>query len=367
MAQSRTALAAVADTTVEDREWLERLGNDLVADALTAAEPLECLERVTRALHRHFGLVVCGLFLMGENGELEHRTHVGPSSTGVRAGHRWDYQRRIVARCLRAGEPLFVPDVRADADFVRTDAAVRCGFVIPLRFKDATLGVLNLEAAHARVFSAPVRARLLKLADRVAGVIHLADMAHRLHETTRALAAANKRLTATARKLRRLATRDALTKLANRRQFEDSITQALARQRRTGEDVALLMIDVDRFKDYNDRYGHHRGDRALARLARALKSALRRETDFVARYGGEEFAVIVCCDASGATVVADRLCAAVRTANIRHEGSAVGAMTISVGVAGAGPRVTRDSLVQRADRALYVAKRGGRNCARVSA
>ncbi|MCX7058572.1 MAG: GGDEF domain-containing protein, partial [Proteobacteria bacterium] len=113
-------------------------------------------------------------------------------------------------------------------------------------------------------------------------------------------------------------------------------------------------------------YGHHRGDRVLARVARALKTALRRETDFVARYGGEEFAAIVNCDASGATVLADRLCAAVRQVAIKHERSALGFVTISVGVAGAGPRATRDSLVQRADRALYLAKRGGRNCSRVS-
>ena len=219
--------------------------------------------------------------------------------------------------------------------------------MIPPRFKGATLGVLNLEARHARAFGAPVQARLLKLADRIAGVIHLADMALRLNGTTQALAAGNRRLTVTARKLRRLAARDAITRLPNQRQFEESSVHALARQRHTSAVVALLMINVDRFKDHNGRYGRHRGNRALARVAQAINGALRRETDFIARFGGEEFAVFVCCETSGATVVADRLCAADRAAAVRHEGSPAGTMTISVGAAGAGSRATRDSLVQR--------------------
>ncbi|MEI8298205.1 MAG: sensor domain-containing diguanylate cyclase [Pseudomonadota bacterium] len=366
MAQPRTANAIAVDTAADDREWLDQLGNELVTDALGAREPLESLQRVTRALHRHFRLVVCGLFLVDETGSLQHDTHVGPTVMAYKVGQRWTYQHSIVARCHRTGEPQFVPNVLSDEDYIRTDAAVRTEFVIPLRFHGETLGVLNLEASNARTFSAPVRARLLKLADRIAGVIHLAVIGHRLNKTTQELAAANRRLTATARKLRRLATRDALTRIPNRRQFEESVTQALARQRRTGEDVSLMLIDVDRFKEFNDKYGHHRGDRVLARVARALKTALRRETDFVARYGGEEFAAIVNCDASGATVLADRICAAVRQVAIKHERSALGFVTISIGVAGAGPRATRDSLVQRADRALYLAKRGGRNCSRVS-
>ena len=365
MAQARIATAVAVDTSASDREWLDRLGNDLVAEALAAREPLESLERVTRALHRHFRLVVCGLFLVDDAGALRQDTHVGPALPASRAAHRWNFQSSIVARCHRTGEPQFIPDVRADADYVRTDAAVRAEFVVPLRLHGRTLGVLNLEASHPRVFSAPVRARLLKLADRIAGVIHLAGIAHRLTETTQALVATNDRLKAAARKLRRLATRDALTGVPNRRQFEETMARSLARQRRTGEELALLLIDVDRFKAYNDKYGHHKGDRTLARVARAVKRALRRETDFVARYGGEEFAVIVNCDAAGATLLADRLCAAVRQAGIRHEGSPTGSVTISVGVAAAGPRATRDSLVQRADWALYVAKRGGRNCSRV--
>jgi diguanylate cyclase (GGDEF)-like protein len=367
MAQTRAAISAAIHPAADDREWLERFDHELVMDAMQAGEPLECLERITQALHRRLGLVVCSLFLVDEEGQFQLDAHAGAVGLDYRVGHRWHHQESIVARCLRSGEPQYVPDVRIDADYISNACVVRSEFVIPLRFKGVLLGALNLEASQSRPLAAQMRSRILKLAERLTGVIHLAAMAHRLRGTTQALESANRRLTATARKLRRLATRDALTRLPNRRQFEESITEALARQRRTGEDVALLMIDVDRFKRYNDRYGHHRGDRALARLARALKSALRRETDFLARYGGEEFAAIVCCDASGATVVADRVGAAVRAAAIRHEDSASGVMTISVGVAGAGPRATRDSLVQRADRALYVAKRAGRNCARVSA
>jgi diguanylate cyclase (GGDEF)-like protein len=367
MARKRVKSKAATRASPRSRDTLARLAGALISDALDAGEPLECLDRIATMLRRELQLAVCSLFLLDDDGQIQHDAHAGAVGIDYRLGHRAPRRGNVIARCLRSGVAQYVADVRSDPGHVPTTAPVRSQFVIPLKFRDQLLGALNLETNDPRDFASARRTRLLGLAGRLASLIHLAATAHRLLATKQALEAANRRLTATARKLRRLATRDALTQLPNRRQFEESVTLALARRRRTGEHVSLMMIDVDHFKAYNDRYGHLRGDRALARLARALKSALRRETDFLARFGGEEFAAIVCCDPGGAAILADRVRAAVRAAAIRHEGSPKGVVTVSIGVARAGPRATRDSLLQRAHRALYVAKRAGRDCARVSA
>jgi diguanylate cyclase (GGDEF)-like protein len=126
--------------------------------------------------------------------------------------------------------------------------------------------------------------------------------------------------------------------------------------------MSLLMIDVDHFKLYNDLYGHPRGDRVLARVAGAMKAALRRPSDFIARYGGEEFAVIL-PDTSpeGALLVAERLREAVQELSIEHAKCSTGpCVTISLGAAtSAVPEGL--PLLLAADGALYEAKRAGRN------
>jgi diguanylate cyclase (GGDEF)-like protein len=167
------------------------------------------------------------------------------------------------------------------------------------------------------------------------------------------------------RRLEALAGQDGLTGLANRRTFDD----ALAREhRRAGRDrtrLAMIMIDVDRFKAFNDRYGHPAGDDALRRVSRAIESTLRRPGDVAARYGGEEFAVLLPgADESAGAIIADRIRRAVLDLAIEHDESPAGVVTISAGVASVAPGAFDSSLaalVADADRALYRAKANGRN------
>jgi diguanylate cyclase (GGDEF)-like protein/PAS domain S-box-containing protein len=157
---------------------------------------------------------------------------------------------------------------------------------------------------------------------------------------------------------------DELTGLANRRRFDAVLDQAWRRTLRAGEPLSVLMIDADQFKAFNDRYGHIAGDDCLRRLARAIAGQLHRPHDLVARYGGEEFAAILPATAEPAAArLAERIRAAVEALELPHEGSAGGIVTISVGVAGAraGDIGGGAALVDAADRALYAAKRGGRN------
>jgi diguanylate cyclase (GGDEF)-like protein len=162
-----------------------------------------------------------------------------------------------------------------------------------------------------------------------------------------------------------LAQHDALTGTKNRRVFDDYLTRLWPQAMENGRAIAILLIDVDHFKAYNDRYGHQAGDEALRRVAQTVQTIVRRPLDVLARYGGEEFAAILYdVDGNQAMDVADRIHRAVADLAIEHRGSLTAAgVTISVGVAAIQPTVKRTprGALQLADQALYEAKARGRN------
>jgi diguanylate cyclase (GGDEF)-like protein len=169
------------------------------------------------------------------------------------------------------------------------------------------------------------------------------------------------------RALTSLAATDALTGLANRRVFTEKLDQEWRRAAREDTPLSLLFIDVDRFKRFNDTYGHLQGDRCLRSIAEVIARAVTRAADLPARYGGEEFVLLLPnTDAHGARRVADHIRAAVEALAIPHvDGVGDGArVTVSLGVATQRPREpaqTTEGLLLAADRVLYEAKAAGRN------
>ncbi|MGB7290345.1 MAG: diguanylate cyclase [Candidatus Macondimonas sp.] len=190
-----------------------------------------------------------------------------------------------------------------------------------------------------------------------------------LDEKGRALETANARL-------HQLSMIDGLTHVANRRRFDESLREEWRRaQRATGdritdrnstahEHMALLLIDIDYFKQYNDHYGHLAGDACLQEVAQLISGGIRRSGDLVARYGGEEFAVLLpATPLAGAFGVAERIRQAIWQRALPHEASPLGRVTICIGVAdtqGTGCAGETD-LIRLADAALYAAKKNGRN------
>ncbi|TDV55652.1 diguanylate cyclase (GGDEF)-like protein [Pseudomonas graminis] len=164
------------------------------------------------------------------------------------------------------------------------------------------------------------------------------------------------------RELAGLASTDGLTGLANRRRLDQVLKQEWARGMRSGKPLALLMIDVDHFKAFNDRHGHHGGDVALRSVAQTLAASIRRPGDLAARYGGEEFMVVLPeTDKAGACVIAEKLRQAIEALPLFAEDTVP--ITVSIGIATHLP-VTHDQpelLFHAADRALYRAKKNGRN------
>jgi diguanylate cyclase (GGDEF)-like protein/PAS domain S-box-containing protein len=165
--------------------------------------------------------------------------------------------------------------------------------------------------------------------------------------------------------LKELATTDGLTGLTNRRAFDQALENELSRCRRSMRPLALLMIDVDRFKTYNDIYGHQAGDAALRTVADCLRASLKRPGDIVARYGGEEFvAILPGTEEDGAFFSADTFRENLRALDVPHRGSEKGILTASIGIAVFTERdagMNAVELVRRADQALYTAKDAGRD------
>jgi len=214
--------------------------------------------------------------------------------------------------------------------------------VLPAMSLVAATAVFTLMANYAMEYDE--RQRYMLSRRRLRLMAELADAQRRLHELSRV---------------------DPLTGLANRRHFQEHMHQVWQRAAHDGREVAIIMLDVDHFKRYNDRYGHPAGDRCLAQVAQAIQPCLRGPHDLIARYGGEEFiAVLHQADLDAATQVAQRIRQAVADQGIPHEASpTAGTVTVSVGVAccKAGPAHNDAALLAAADAALYAAKHAGRN------
>jgi len=187
-----------------------------------------------------------------------------------------------------------------------------------------------------------------------------AALAERMSEVARE----NVTLRVAHERLQQLAEIDPLTGVPNRRSFEEHLQTEWNRAQRTGTPLGVIMIDVDRFKDYNDHLGHVAGDECLWKIAQACASSLKRSGDFFGRYGGEEFAAILLTDSDGdIAIIAERMRSAVVQLGMPHPTSLDGIVTISLGVARVRPtpRQKAVDLVDAADHALYAAKSAGRN------
>ncbi len=247
-------------------------------------------------------------------------------------------------------EPLvYVADLSSDERYLgwKGHHAHASGAMVVLRmaFQDDKIGILDCVRVGSGGFSAEEIKMLRIVADQAA------------------IAVRNARLY---RQTLDMATHDELTGLWNRRWLMEQFEAAWARGRRFGDSISALVIDIDRFKAYNDTHGHLVGDRVLRQVAQALGGAVRR-VDIVGRYGGEEFVVVLPrCASTQALCVAEKLRATVEDLELQGVGVGVSAPTISIGVSALKPaEVPMEydpiELLRSADQALLKAKEAGRN------
>lgn len=169
--------------------------------------------------------------------------------------------------------------------------------------------------------------------------------------------------------LRDMAFLDSLTQIANRRRFDEKLSKEFEKAVECGDDLAIILIDIDHFKLFNDRYGHVEGDLCLYNVAQAIACTVSRTEDFVARYGGEEFVVLLPqTDKQGALFIAEHIQKAIEELHIPHEDSFTGYLTLSMGIHAINKDDSCDQkeFIKAADSALYYSKRQGRNCLALS-
>ena len=248
----------------------------------------------------------------------------------------------VAGKVFVTGEPAWIPDVRSSPDFLnyggrRTD--VRSFMCVPLVSKGKNIGVLMLNHPEPGAFEPELLPTMRVLASYLAIAIENAGMFGLVKS---------------------LAEKDSLTLLYNHGSFHEKLAIELERANRYARPMAVIILDLDRFKEINDRYGHTTGDRVLALVAGALGAHLRK-TDIAARYGGDEFAVILPeTDLSSAAVIAERIAEGISNVRLDIGGESVISFTASVGYASCAPDAPgRGEILNIADRLMYDSKRRG--------
>ena len=279
---------------------------------------------------------------------------VNPSFDQLRLHSAWGETSTPTDRPLAVDRPHACPGIRRNAVHVTRSALdafsltceihpLRSGSLlcVPMVSHNQVIGVIHLEREEEDAF----RDDEIQVAGRVTEQV--------------ALAMANLRLM---QRMERQAMTDSLTGLSNARSFDPLVERELAIARRDGQGVAILMLDLDHFKQFNDTHGHPAGDEALRAFARTVRGALR-ETDVVARYGGEEFAILLRnTDLAGATIAAEKVRSATELTPVEIGPNRFARITASIGVAASDRHGDdRMQLMRQADAALYAAKSAGRN------
>ena len=288
----------------------------------------------------HFRLLAEGSSDMVTRIGLDERLrYVSPSSVRVVG---WRANQLIGTPALAGINPEDLPEVQAIVDAMKRGDC-----------EEARLTYRNAHRQNGEVWLESTMRVTRKDNGRVDGVVAISrDITEQKKLETR---------------LETLAIEDGLTGLANRRRFDERLKEEWARAYRDRSSLALLMIDVDHFKAYNDEYGHPAGDACLRVVAKLIAAETQRAGDLAARYGGEEFAMLLpSTDAAGCALVGERILKAIHEAGLVHGSNPTsGCVTASIGGATCRPALERTagvtSLIEAADRALYAAKDAGRD------
>ena len=246
---------------LQQRARLLEMVGEVSKAAMDAGELGLLLDRVVEYIRERFPLILVSILMVDlDEGVFTQSAHAGHVHPHVLRGARWPVMRGVSGRAVRTGEPQLVPDVRADPDYLAVVEDAVAEYAVPIVYRGEVLGVLNMETDRADVFTPEIQTVFRTFADQLAGAIHMAAVNQELEEM-------NDRLTEANQRLERLSQLDGLTGIANRRAFDAVLETEWRRAGRERLPLSLLMIDIDLFKDFNDRHGHQGGDDALRAVA----------------------------------------------------------------------------------------------------
>ncbi len=306
----------------------------LASEFTTVLSLPDLLEHVMRVLREELGFDSCAVSLL-EKRDTEDALVVraGSGLRDVARGMIFPRGKGLVWSVMDTGEPVFIPDLHADPRLIRKDPNVRSGIYAPLVIHGRTIGVVSAYRSMVGGFQESELNLLTVVARYLAGACEVA----RLHE-----------------QLRNLAATDSLTGLANRRAFLDRLVAEIARSRRAGYALSIVLLDLNTFKGVNDSYGHVVGDQILIRVAQTLMLNVRA-SDLAARFGGDEF-ILMLPETTGAEV--DAQLARIKTIEVALPHQKGGQLlTFSWGIASfSADGQEPERLLQVADNRLYLMK-----------
>jgi diguanylate cyclase (GGDEF)-like protein len=346
-AHEQLSLKQVIETTnskLENRVTELSTLYDVARSLNSTLDLTEMLSRITKLVPTRLRIPQFSIMLVNADGKLEVKS-AHPAGRGT--GLTFELGEGACGRAAQTLESVYIPDLDADRGLfhVRAGTAARSGgslLCLPMVHMGELLGVLNFEQPMKAGFSAEEIEVLTAVADQAATAAKNAQ----LHSQTVELSIT-----------------DPLTGIANRRYLFSRLEMEIARANRFGNQVSMLMIDIDHFKKLNDAAGHRAGDEVLRAVSELMKGMVRK-VDTLARYGGEEFVIILPqVTKAEAIEVGEKLRRAVEELASEHRHVQPGGrVTISVGVSNVPVDSTeQDRLVDCSDSALYASKRGGRN------
>ncbi|RPJ24885.1 MAG: diguanylate cyclase [Chloroflexi bacterium] len=312
-----------------------------ISHAVTSSlEINDILNKVIQLLRDSFGYTYMGVYLL-EGDVLHLGAQLGyPPDSLI---HELQIDSGVIGRTVRTRQTQFVQDANRDPDFIRASYGVKSEIAVPLLKDENVLGVLNVESND----NAALDENDVNFLDALAGSIAVAIDNARLHAEVKLMAMT-----------------DVISGLANRRAFDETLEAEVTRASRYTQPISLIILDLDSFKEYNDKWGHPAGDVRLREIADLLRANVR-EPDVAARYGGEEFAIILPnTPKNGAIRLAERLRRSAESSAPYRSGaySSIPGYTISLGVATfPDDAASVEELLHAADKAELMAKRLGKN------
>ena len=364
LGRALSRLGATLERKFAEANALIRLGERVNAGLV--------LEQVLDQIFDSFRSIVpydrIGCSLLEEEGRVVRAVYSRSLGTAPRLGigYRAPLAGSSLAAIIETGRPRIINDLEqylrehpgsSSTRLVLSDG-VRSSLTCPLVAQGKRVGFVFFSSHRTGTYSERHVERLMLIAGQLSLVVEKGRLYADLLQAKADLEAANRTLSQVARL-------DGLTGVPNRRTMDEMLENAWKRAARNRTPLSLILIDIDHFKDYNDRFGHVEGDRCLVRVANEMRSTLRRPDDFLARYGGEEFlAFPASAPVEAAVALAERLRVLVERLPMEAPASGQpGRVTISAGVAGVDsvPEGSVVDLIASADRALYSAKNAGRN------
>ena len=340
-------------SATERRNILADILAKISSEALQGDSLEAVLKRIVDCVIQRLPVTLASIILLNDsNSHFVQEVWSGTIDLELPGDLPWPVELGAAGRCVLLRRAQLIADVSADPDYVPGNSLVCSEYLVPIQHRGRIHGVLNLESTSPTFFTPEVCTAFDAVAEQIAGAVNLALVVRELETANR--------------KLQLLSMRDGLTDIANRRCFDLELAETWAGHAQTGASMALLLVDVDCFKDLNDAHGHLYGDECLRTLARHCAGSAGRDDDLVARFGGEEFACLLPnCGLADARRLAEDLRRSIAALGIEHPTSPVAShVTVSIGVSAVRPLAggSSNALIDRADRALYKAKSKGRNC-----